>query len=292
MKLVMQALKPINTLVYGMQDLERQLLSRGEDESSSATAAAPSSSSSSRAPPPGVARVRELRFSNLKAVHVGEGGLMLQLEDLQGDLIAVPLFAAPLNEASHAALADGFRSALAPPGGLARWAPLGAALRGGGRFGSDSAGSSLELRGVSSRVGAGSDASAGASRSSKVASGQAGQRTLEVWEVERRMPSSAAWKTPWLPTDRERGWRWVDASGLRHPSLAPGLGREAAARERRPPCRLDTLFRCTSEWLVRTGPGTDQDGWCYGLAWNASGWESTPGRLATIRKRKWARAYE
>ena len=90
----------------------------------------------------------------------------------------------------------------------------------------------------------------------------------------------ASWRTPFLPTDIELSWRWVEASGSRHPQLQPELTREKAAAERTPPCRPNALFHAGSMWtLVKAAGAADEEGWRYGLAWNSSTWDSRPGLL-------------
>jgi len=121
----------------------------------------------------------------------------------------------------------------------------------------------------------------------------AGGYILEVFEVERRRPASGGWWTSTLPTDRELKWRWVDASGKRHPHLLPGLScSEAASIHSAPPCEpLSRLFQAVSEWEITRHESTDDVGWSYSITWNSSVWYPKPSLLDTIRKRRWTRAY-
>merc|ERR1712139_431319 len=101
-----------------------------------------------------------------------------------------------------------------------------------------------------------------------------GQRVLEVFEVERWSPGTGEWTTAFLPIDRDLSWRWVDATGSRHPHLVQNMARQEIAAQPRPPCRLDTLFHSTSDWIVDF-EGADMEGWRYGVAWNASTWDAS-----------------
>jgi len=209
-----------------------------------------------------------LRFAELRAVRAADGGGVLELEDLRGSCVTLPLFAAPLGEAAREALLEGLRAALAHESRVACWDDLRRALEAQRRSG-------WRLRG-------------GPEHPRHLATGS-GERTLEVLEVERR--NLAEWQTPFLPTDGELSWRWVDATGCRHPHLIPHLTRRQAASLKTPPCRLDTLFRSSSDWALDVSDGTDADGWRYSLAWNSSTWDSRPGMLDGLRKRRWTRTY-
>lgn len=270
----MQALKPINTLVYGVQDLERQLSGR------------PAIAVVEPAADPVLSRrAREFLFSSLVAVHVEADGGILQLEDSHGNAVDLPLFAAPISDTTREALARGFQSVLTNAGGIADWTSLVSALRAERQ--------TAERHRLESR-----DASRAASLSgpgnghagNTAAAAATGQRILEVFEVERWSPTTGEWTTASLPTDKELSWRWVDATGSRHPHLVEGLPRQKIAAQSRPPCRLDTLFHSTSYWTVDL-EGADKDGWQYSVAWNASTWDAAPSILDVLRRRRWTRAY-
>eukprot|EP00927_Polykrikos_kofoidii_P006296 TRINITY_DN12557_c1_g2_i1.p1 TRINITY_DN12557_c1_g2~~TRINITY_DN12557_c1_g2_i1.p1 ORF type:complete len:1299 (-),score=168.54 TRINITY_DN12557_c1_g2_i1:149-3949(-) len=273
-RLLLQAMKPLNTLMYGLQDIDRHL--RRRRGLASATLEEPGDLAICR-------RARELRFAELRGVHVDDEECnVLQLEDMHGCLVTIPLFAAALGRRARDALAAGFESAV---GGhtVASWDSLREAIEIQERFArrdSMPSGTMLTRQG---RV-------AGAFRGNW---GDSGHGVLEVVEVERRVIGTSAWKTPFLPTDGELSWRWVDHSGSRHSNLAPGLMRIHAVISETPPCQLDTsLFRYTSDWEVSEGPPfTGEQGWLYGIAWRASAWSPTPGRLDTLRRRLWTRSY-
>lgn len=118
-----------------------------------------------------------------------------------------------------------------------------------------------------------------------------GHRRLSVFEVERRMPGTSEWKTPFLPTDDDLSWRWVELQGRRHPYLPLGMTRSQAAASQLPPCRLGTLFHAASDWEVHHSAGRDREGWSYGIAWQSSAWEVAPGPLDTLRRRLWIRTF-
>jgi len=121
---------------------------------------------------------------------------------------------------------------------------------------------------------------------------EAGKKTLEVFEVERWRLALGIWTTPFLPIDNELCWRWVDATGRKHPHLQQNLNREvSAAKREHPPCELDALFEAQDNWEVEKGQTTDPEGWCYGLAWRSSTWENSAGMFDVLRKRKWRRTY-
>uniref|UniRef100_A0A7S1RT27 Peroxin/Ferlin domain-containing protein n=1 Tax=Alexandrium catenella TaxID=2925 RepID=A0A7S1RT27_ALECA len=259
-KLFLQALKPINTLVYGVQDLRHvggQAGGRGQLEGG---------------PGPGLGgRPLGVRFTDLRAVHAADTGGVLQLEDLQGGVVTLPLFATSLGEAAREALVEGLRAALADEGRRASWEELRKALEAERRS---------RWHQPSHRS---PDPCSGG--------GGSGERTLEVLEVERRNPATAEWLTPFLPTDGELSWRWVDATGCKHPHLIQSVSRREASSLRSPPCRLDSLFRSSSDWVLEVNADTDAAGWRYGLAWNASTWDSRPGLLDGLRRRRWTRTY-
>jgi hypothetical protein len=271
-KLATQALKPINTFLYGVQDLERQLSGRPElVHMDTATDTMISH------------RAREFLFSELVAVHVGNEGGILQLEDSLHNIVDLPLFAAPLGAASCEALADGFRSALANAGNVADWTGFKSALRTERQAAARCHFQSIQY------VQGGAEASSDADGTGS-AWAATGQRVLEVFEVERWSPATGEWTTAFLPIDRDLSWRWVDATGCRHPHMVQHLARQEIVGQTRPPCRLDTLFHSTSDWLVDF-EGADKEGWRYGVAWSASTWDSSPGLLDALRRRRWTRTY-
>ncbi|CAK0910584.1 unnamed protein product [Prorocentrum cordatum] len=267
LKLLWQALKPINTLVYGVQDLERHISGRAPEASR----------------PPGSQhaaarrRPRELRFADLAAVTAAAQGDVVSLEDVRGNAIVLPLFAAPLDGACREGVAAGLRAALARPDRRACWGDLRSALRAQRRAAGARAAASCGL---------GAEATA-----APPAPESAGGGVLEVWEVQRRVPPSGEWRCPWLATDHELRWRWVDAAGRRHPQLPPELPCREASALCSPPCRLDPLFRWTSTWAVREDPGAGTGGWRYGLLWSSATWDAQPGLFNVLRRRKWTRTF-
>mmetsp|Transcript_151772 Transcript_151772/g.282778 ORF Transcript_151772/g.282778 Transcript_151772/m.282778 type:complete len:108 (-) Transcript_151772:1-324(-) len=88
-----------------------------------------------------------------------------------------------------------------------------------------------------------------------------------------------------------RSWRWVDATGSRHPHLDPSFTQQEIVSKKQPPCKLNALFHLISDWAVDVHDGTDEDGWRYGIAWNASTWDSKPGLIDALRRRRWTRTY-
>ncbi|CAE7523953.1 Vps13 [Symbiodinium microadriaticum] len=247
-RLTAQALKPINTVVYGIQDLSRPSQSSAEPDDTAQR------------------QVRGFHFKDMTAVSEMDDGRVIELHaDSISGTLALPLFSAPLGQASRDALVSGFRSALEDER-IASWSTFSKTFRS-----EDQRSRLLERQG---------DAAAGA-----------GLRKLVVWEVERRLPTASEWKTPFLPTDAGLTWRWVDTRGRRHPNLSLGLTRLQAAGSKTPPCRIGSLYRPTSDWQLETGPETDHHGWSYGMAWNSSSWEAAPSPLEVLRRRRWTRTF-
>jgi hypothetical protein len=273
-KLFAQALKPINTLVYGVQDLNRSL----SGKPAIAEVEAPANPVLSR-------RAREFLFCDLAAVHVAVDGGILQLEDTHGNIVDIPLFASPIDTGAREALAAGFRSVLDNAGGIADWANLNEALRKERR---KSERERLYSSQSSTSGAAGTEHTPGSGGRSPGST--AGLRILEVFEVERWDMTMGEWKTPFLPIDRDLSWRWVDATGRKHPHLVQSLPRREIAAEAKPPCRPGALFHSTTDWTIDM-QGADEDGWRYGLAWNASTWDDSAGLLDALRKRRWTRTY-
>ncbi|CAE7330483.1 Vps13 [Symbiodinium natans] len=250
-RLTAHALKPINTLVYGIQDLSR----------SSSSTSAPCAESSTRR------QLRRLSFQDLTAVATLQDGNVIELHADGNDILALPLFSAPLGQASRDALAAGFRSALEDEGRKTSWSTLSRTVRL-----EKQPSRLLEIQDDAKLPGA-------------------GVRKLVVFEVERRLPGASEWLTPFLPMDAGLTWRWVDTRGRPHPHLSLGLTRLQAASSASPPCRLGSLFRPTSDWQLEVGNATDHRGWSYAMAWNSSTWEPVPGPLDVLRRRRWARTF-
>lgn len=239
-----QALKPVNTLVYGVQHIENKLAGDPCHDIVRKGLV--------------LRRPREVLFSDVRAVHDGDDGCIVQLEDSDGGLVTLPLFAAPIGEAARRSLLIGLRLGVR---GVTSWEQLRKALE--------------------------------AERRNHRADshGGVGQSFIEVFEVERLKTSTAMWTTPFLAIDSELSWRWVDVKGRRHPRLAKDLTKKAVTSATSPPCRLDTLFHATSPWVLDIHPCTDSDGWSYGLAWSASSWARYPGIFDVLRKRRWTKTY-
>jgi len=218
----------------------------------------------------GAALGREIRFRHLRDVHLMEGNV-IQLEEKQG-VLNIPLNDSPLGVEAKQALVEGMRSAIFQGDGNASWYELTATLL-------------AERRCVPVKS---SWKRAPAIRGSGEGSGEC---TLEVFEVERRMVPAGDWKTPFLPTDTEASWRWLDATGCRHPRLRKGMTREECAKRGEPPCEMDSLFKPTSAWKFERNDCTDEKGWKYSIAWKSSTWDSSPGVFDAFRKRRWTRTY-
>jgi len=260
LKILTQAAKPLNTLVYGVQDMEAQRAGESREQILRDAEL--------------WKRAREFHFRDLKAVHTrGENeDLLLQLEDQKGGIHSLPLFSAPFGHDVKRALVAGFRSSLTNSNRIANWEPLRLALQ--AECTTKRRANALELM------------------AARRQSGGVGERVLEVFEVERKHVAEGEWKTPFLPIDVELGHRWVDATCTRHPHLFKNLTVEQYAKSKTPPCEIGSLFVPTSDWSVHKGKDTDKDGWKYGLAWNSSTWDTTPGLFDGIRKRRWTRRFE
>jgi len=266
-KLFSQTLKPINTVVFGVQDIESKL--SGQQARREALPGKQGADSDDDVHSPAVRG--KYKFRCVKDVHVFEEGL-IKLEDHEGNIKELSLAAAGLSQAAFNALVSGFRSAISHHGGVANWDELQTVLR-QERWRQQDALQLAARGGDGQRQGA-------------------GQRTLEVFEVERRVFATGEWRTPYLPTDVEMAWRWLDSSGYHHPHLSRRLKREQCADRRAPPVELDgNLFKPTTEWTVDRGPGTDEGGWKYGIAWNSSTWDAKPSLFNGVRRRRWTRVY-
>jgi len=260
-KLFSQTLKPFNTFVYGVQDIESKL--SGQQEQQNSFGDWETSKRAIRA---------KYQFKNLKEVHV-PSERMINFEDHQGKINNLNMSQANMTPAAFQALVAGFQSAVTHSESIANWDELQTVLRG-------------------ERMQQCSHQMLLASATGSHFAGGSGQRKLEVFEFERRSPLGD-WGTPNLPTDSELSWRWLDLSGYRHPHLKRGLSRDACAAQKWPPCELEaSLFKPASNWDVSRIEGvTDSNGWIYGLAWNSSTWDTRPSIATGLRKRRWTRTY-
>jgi len=273
--LISHLAKPMNTVVYGVQDF-------GSGYKASGGLLAYNEAAKAVPEQTGVPEVtdhaRQVLFSELRAVSMS-GDNALHLTHVSGKVWAITLQKAPLSDPVREALAAGLESALEEPdansgaqggsGRAAKWAELHAALR--------------EHR--HSREGR-------YRRKRRKTYGDAGKKIIEVFEVERRLVATNQWMTPYLPTDRELGWRWMNAAYYKHPKIRTELTREQAASMKEPPVDLGALFTGKGSWEIDIQPGfTDERGWRYSLAWNASTWQAEPGFFDAIRRRRWTRTY-
>lgn len=251
-KIFSQALKPVNTLVYGIQDIKGS-----------------SNDSGLMGTQPELARkAKEISFVDLMSVNMQNNGNSLLLLDKAGNQIQLPLSAT--SAAVREALAECLRSALPERRhGVANWDQLREVL-------------DAEQRSRS--------ASTSEKEESLVEGTGAGQRILVVFEVERYHNLSNTWRTAFHPFDFEASWRWVDASGNRHPYLK-STDRDWCAAQTVPPCALDSMFKPISKWTKEITPHTDEVGWRYALAYNSSTWDSKPAFMDSVRKRKWTMTY-
>jgi len=271
-KIFAHALKPMNTVVYGVEDLL-------ED--------APETSE----PCQGLQTLLELKYSDLSAIQ-SDGLAIKLLEKRSRKCHTLPLHAIPMkaiqgtssNNSSDRimklrdAMIVGLQQSISREG-VASWSVLSHVMRNESRIRKD--------RHVNEDFSLQKDKGAG-------------HRVLEVSELERKDPFGE-WKTPWLPVDRESSYRWVDVQGWRHPYLKQGMTREEIASEKKPPVEfntmaLDKMFKPVEgpkgEWRVDENRSTDPEGWSYGLSWNSSTWDDTPGFFNQLRIRRWHRTYE
>lgn len=214
-----------------------------------------------------------LDFGDLRKVQLSEVDAppFLELFSSSGVALALPLDGGELGPMSllvAQGLADGFRSALTHAEGAANWGILHMALREEHLRQQEDSAVDL-LRENSEGV----------------------QLTLEVFEVERWMVMSNEWQTPSLPTDSHLKWRWVDATGQKHPHLQRLPMVQIAARKT-PPIELDTMFETAGEWTIVQNEGTENDdGWTYGISFRSSTWNSTPDLFDVLRRRRWQRTF-
>merc|ERR1712008_83296 len=193
--------------------------------------------------------------------------LRLTIPSYRHHPIILPLYRGQMSPDVQEGLIAGFRSAVEHPDGAANWEKLHQALRSEERSRQECAQDDSVLL-------------------------EAGKKTLEVFEVERWRLATGTWNTPFLPIDNELRWRWVDATGRKHPHLQDNLKQEeSAAKREQPPCELDALLDAQDSWEVEKGENTDAQGWRYGLAWRSSTCDSSPGMFDVLRKRKWRRTY-
>jgi len=214
-----------------------------------------------------------VRFQDLRHVHIMAQDRVATL-CLEGSSGAWETF--PLTQSTKSvqdALRHGFQSALVHPDNAANWGELRTALREEQRRQQDIL---PELKDQG-----------------------AGRRTLEVFEVERFLLRTGSWTAPFLFTDRDLQWRWVNANGQKHSNLKKDFKQEDAATTRSsPPCEIDSevnfkrLFRPVGQWEIVKNDGTDDDGWSYGLFWKSSTWEATHSMFDLLRRRKWQLVYD
>jgi hypothetical protein len=147
---------------------------------------------------------------------------------------------------------------------------------------------------------------AAAMRSTAEETGGAGERILEVFEVERYHKLSRSWRTPFnLLLDNQTTWRWLDAKGNRHSQLIPMTDKRFSKcsnkeyykqkiqePQKYPPCELDSMFVLRRDWEIEVNAKTDEMGWRYANAFNASTWDSRAHFSDEVRKRRWTRIYE
>mmetsp|Transcript_61203 Transcript_61203/g.197864 ORF Transcript_61203/g.197864 Transcript_61203/m.197864 type:complete len:2568 (-) Transcript_61203:194-7897(-) len=252
-KVFWQAVKPITKLVSSMRELGQAASSRYGG---------------------GALTFERLKFDDLRDVRMaGDGAApLLELVDAKGIVHSLPLYCGPsgvMSDAVRSGLFSGFGSARSHAESAANWGTLRTALKEEER-GREASEHDALLKGKN----------------------EAGQITLEVFEVERWMITANEWQTPCLPTDSKLKWRWVDVTGQKHPHLLQRLLKKEAAAKRVPPIELDTMFQTADEWTIEKGAGTDADGWSYGISWRSSTWDAKPGLFDVLRRRKWQRTYK
>jgi len=254
-KIFWQAMKPVTKLVKGLQELNQGTSPKAGD---------------------GSVKTEIFHFRQLRDVAPSDDGAgpTIELIGDNGLHLELPLYCGPsgtMSASVREGLYSGFDSARTHPDGAANWGSLRAAI--------------CEEHVSRQKASDGLDGS--------LQRTDAGELTLEVFEVERWMFMSSEWQTPCLPTEDQLKWRWVDSHGNRHPHLPNPrlLNRKECAARRRPPCELDAIFTPIGEWTIETGAGTDEDGWSYGLSWKSSTWDKKPGLFDVFRKRKWQRTY-
>jgi hypothetical protein len=253
-KVMAHNLKPVNTLLYGVQNVA----GKGSANHSAETGTEPDLAE----------RATQFVFTNLKEVRLkplaGLHGASDILEMTDTDGVVHPLHMPLVSTIVKDVLVNGLRSALgASRHGVANWEPLRKVLEAEHR-----------LREV--------DDSAEGDETS-------GQKILEVFEFQRFHSMSREWRTPFHAIwDSEASWRWMDASGSRHPQLTSkdDKDKKQMVLAHVPPCAFN-MFKPVSEWKIDVQPGTDTNGWRYSLGWNNSTWDSKPGSFNRVRKRLW-----
>jgi hypothetical protein len=116
-------------------------------------------------------------------------------------------------------------------------------------------------------------------------------KQVEVWEVERFLVTSG-WRTPFLFTDSDTRWRWVDSRLKRNPRLDPTISRSETSKFETPPIHFGELWKPLADWKVAVDAvSTDKDGWMYAVSFNSSTWKKAPGVTTSVRKRKWTRSF-
>jgi len=200
-------------------------------------------------------------FSSIRSVTEKNGKLVVtRLDGKQPFTIC--LAASPISPVAQIALCEGLLSAWKHTGKVANWSELHAALH-----------QEVEVRIVSTGPQG------------------AGERKLQVFEVQRRRPMSNEWSAKYLPTDRGLDWRWVDTTGRPHPLLSKDLSQEQCVACSKPPCELGDLYHAATNWAVQRTSNTDEDGWMYGFAWNTASWSVEPGLFDYLRRRVWIKSY-
>jgi len=255
----MDIFKPLNNMVSGVKHLQKQW--KGEEPTEE------------EEQPEGCrCKIGTMDLCLLRNADIHHDGVgpRLRLEHESTEfppIMTFPLYYEQISAVVQEGLLAGFISAVEHPDGAANWDKLHQALRSEERSRQECAQHDCVLL-------------------------EAGKKTLEVFEVERWRLATGTWTTPFLPIDREMCWRWVDATGRKHPHLQQNLKQEeSAAKREQPPCELDALFEAQDNWEVEKGQTTDAEGWCYGLAWRSSTWDKNPGMFDVLRKRKWRRTY-
>ncbi|CAJ1369281.1 unnamed protein product [Effrenium voratum] len=248
-RLFSHVLKPINTVVYHWDGIQTNMIGGSAVDPSVLRRAVKG----------------ECHFRDLQDVQISQsntGSPQLKLLDRKGDTYVLPLSAASIPAEALQALVAGLRAATASPEGIANWDELRIALQ---------------------------DARQDHALQQNISGQGAGERVLEVFEVETFHLVSKIWRTPEKlgPVEWETCWRWLDSSGYRHPHLIPGLDRSICITRTEPPVELDkSLYQPVTRWEVDKSQGADEQGWLYGIAWNTSTWVATPGRFDMFRKRR------
>merc|ERR1739838_612425 len=102
--------------------------------------------------------------------------------------------------------------------------------------------------------------------------------------------------------DNQTTWRWLDAKGNRHSQLIPMTDKRFSKcsnkedykqkiqePQKYPPCELDSMFVLRRDWEIEVNAKTDEMGWRYANAFNASTWDRKAHFADEVRKRRWTR---